>query len=55
MMLSLFKVDHRSILANRLVCLTENWIQWLLKDARVVVPVEGLYHYYLETFKWVID
>jgi len=40
MMLRLLEVDHGTILADCLVCFSENGVQWLLKDACIVIPVQ---------------
>ena len=55
MVLGLLEVDHGAILADRLVCLSKDWVQGLLEDACVVVPVERLDHDNLEALDRVVD
>jgi len=54
-MLRLFKVDLRSVLADCLISLTEDGVKWLLEHACVVVPVEGLDHNDLKALYWVVN
>ena len=55
MMTSLFHINHRAILANSLVSLTENRVQWLLENLLLVEEGHVVGHEQLHTLHWVLN